>query len=146
MSNFVKEFKEFINRGNVVDLAVAVVIGGAFALVVQSFTNDVLLQIVAAIIGEPDFSSLTFDLGDSVIYYGSFLTALLNFVIVAFAVFLVVKALNEMQRRRARGETPADEEPPPPTDVELLAEIRDLLAAQRGGMGTGTGTPPPPSV
>jgi large conductance mechanosensitive channel len=142
MSNVIKEFKEFINRGNVVDLAVAVVIGGAFAAVVASFTNDVLLQIVAAIIGEPDFSGLTIDLGDSTIRYGAFLTALLNFVIVAFAVFLVVKALNEMQRRRARGETPVDEEPPPPTDVELLAEIRDLLAAQQGSAGQSPPAPP----
>ena len=132
--SMVKEFKEFINRGNVVDLAVAVVIGGAFALVVASFTNDVLMQIVAAIVGQPDFSTLTIDLGDTPIYYGSFLTALIQFVLVAFAVFVVVKALNEMQSRRARGGTPADEEPPPPSDVELLIEIRDLLAAQ-GGAG-----------
>lgn len=137
MSGFVKEFKEFINRGNVVDLAVAVVIGAAFAAVVTSFTEDVLMQLVAAIVGQPDFSSLTISFGridpdtgmQTVIRYGAFLTALISFAIVAFAVFLVVKALNEMQRRRARGETPADEEPPPPTDVELLTEIRDLLAA-----------------
>jgi large conductance mechanosensitive channel len=140
VSNFVKEFREFINRGNVVDLAVAVVIGAAFTAVITSFTNDVLLQLVAAIFGKPDFSALSFGLGDAEIYYGNFLTALLNFVIVAFAVFLVVKALNEMQRRRARGETPADEEPPPPTDVELLAEIRDLLASQQRG-GTAPPTP-----
>jgi large conductance mechanosensitive channel len=130
MGGMVKEFKEFINRGNVVDLAVAVVIGAAFGAVVDSFTNDVLLQFVAAAIGEPDFSELTFTLSDTAILYGAFITALVRFTIVAFAVFLVVKALNEMQRRRARGETPADEEPPPPTDVELLSEIRDLLAAQ----------------
>ncbi len=132
MSSFVKEFKEFINRGNVVDLAVAVVIGGAFASVVASFTDDILLQVVAAIIGEPDFSGLTFALGDATIRYGAFLTVLLNFLIVAFAVFLVVKALNEMQHRLARGEEPVDEDAPP-TDLELLAEIRDLLAAQQGG-------------
>jgi large conductance mechanosensitive channel len=102
VSGFVKEFKEFVNRGNVVDLAVAVVIGAAFGVVIDAFTTR----------------------------HGLFLTALIRFLLVAVAVFLVVKALNDMQRRRARGETPADEEPPPPTDVELLAEIRDLLAAQ----------------
>lgn len=138
MSGFVKEFREFINRGNVVDLAVAVVIGAAFGAVITSFTDDVLMQLVAAVFGQPDFSELTLSFGrtdpetgmQTVIRYGSFLTALISFLIISFAVFLVVKALNEMQRRRARGETPAEEEPPPPTDVELLAEIRDLLAAQ----------------
>jgi large conductance mechanosensitive channel len=128
--NVVKEFKEFINRGNVVDLAVAVVIGIAFGAVIQSFVDDVVMQVVAALGGQPDFSSLTIHIGDGAIRYGAFVTALITFVIIAFAVFLVVKAINEMQRRRARGETPADEEPPPPTDVELLTEIRDLLAAQ----------------
>ena len=130
MNNLMKEFKAFINRGNVVDLAVAVVIGAAFGVVVDAFTTGILLQVVAAIIGEPDFSGLTVTLNDAAIFYGAFLTAVVRFVIVAFAVFMVVKALNEMQRRRARGESPADEEPPPPTDVELLVEIRDLLAAQ----------------
>jgi large conductance mechanosensitive channel len=130
VSNFVKEFREFVNRGNVVDLAVAVVIGAAFGVVVDAFTTGILMQFIAAVVGEPNFSGLTFTLNDAEIFYGVFLTALVRFVIVAFAVFLVVKALNEMQRRRARGETPADEEPPPPSDVELLAEIRDLLAAQ----------------
>ncbi|MFP3905742.1 MAG: large conductance mechanosensitive channel protein MscL [Acidimicrobiales bacterium] len=131
MNNMLKEFKEFINRGNVVDLAVAVVIGAAFTALITAFTDGVLLQIVAALVGEPNFDTLTIDLGDTPIYYGMFLTALIRFVLVASAVFVVVKALNEMQHRRARGEAPADEEPPPPTDVELLAEIRDLLAAQR---------------
>jgi large conductance mechanosensitive channel len=119
-----QEFKDFINRGNVIDLAVAVVIGGAFALVVTSFTDDVLMQIVAAIIGEPDFSSLTFDLGDSVIRYGAFITALINFVIIAFAVFLVVKAVNAAQGEQA-------EEEAGPSETDLLAEIRDELKSQR---------------
>ncbi len=116
----IKEFKDFINRGSVVDLAVAVVIGGAFALVVTSFTDDVLMQIVAAIVGEPDFSALTLDFGDSVIYYGSFITALVNFLIIAFAVFLVVKAINTVQGNE-------DEEDGGPSEVELLTEIRDAL-------------------
>jgi large conductance mechanosensitive channel len=136
MRGFVKEFKEFVNRGNVVDLAVAVVIGAAFTAVVNSFAEDILMQLIAAIVGEPDFSGMAWNIGGgedeaaTAIRYGTFLTVLIRFLIVAFSVFLVVKALNEMQRRRARGETPADEEPPPPTDVELLGEIRDLLAAQ----------------
>jgi large conductance mechanosensitive channel len=119
-----KEFKDFITRGNVLDLAVAVVLGAAFGLVVASFVDDILMQIVAAIVGEPDFSALTFDLGDSVIRYGSFLTVLVNFVIIAGAVFLVVKAANAAQR-------PAEEEAAAPTETELLTEILDELKAQR---------------
>jgi large conductance mechanosensitive channel len=120
-----QEFKDFVNRGNVVDLAVAVVIGGAFALVVASFTDDVLMQIVAAVVGEPDFSALTFDLGDSVIRYGAFLTALVNFVIIAFAVFLVVKAINAAQGG------PEEEEEAGPSETDLLTEIRDELRSQK---------------
>lgn len=119
----IKEFREFINRGNVVDLAVAVVIGAAFGAVVVSFTDDVLMPIVAAIIGEPDFSSLTLGIGDSQIFYGNFLTALVNFVIIAFAVFLVVKGINSTQARFAK----EDEEDEGPSEVELLTQIRDSL-------------------
>ncbi len=116
----VQEFKEFINRGNVVDLAVAVVIGGAFALVVDSFTNDILMQLVAAIVGEPDFSSLTFEISDTPILYGSFLTVMINFLIVAFAIFLFVKGYNSLKK-----EAPAEEAGP--SEVDLLTEIRDAL-------------------
>lgn len=120
----IQEFKDFINRGNVVDLAVAVVIGAAFGAVVVSFTDDILMQIVAAIVGEPDFSGLTFELGDSVIRYGAFLTALVNFLLIALAVFLVVKAINAFQRSEEEAEEA-------PSETDLLAEIRDELRAQR---------------
>ena len=119
----IQEFRDFIKRGNVIDLAVAVVIGGAFALVVTSFTEDVLMPIVAAVIGEPDFSQLTFDLGESTVFYGSFITAVVNFVIIAFAIFLIVKAINAAQRT-----APAKEDGP--TEVELLADIRDAIRNQ----------------
>lgn len=132
MGNFVKEFKDFVNRGNVVDLAVAVVIGAAFGAVVTSFVDDVLMQIIAGIGGQPDFSNLAIRFGDvdpetglqGGIYYGAFLNALISFLIVAFAVFLVVKSLNRFQRNKDEdADAPAE-----PTDVELLTEIRDLLA------------------
>lgn len=126
-----KEFKEFISRGNVVDLAVAVVLGIAFGAVVDSFVKDVLMQIVAAIVGKPDFSSLTFGLGDSEILYGSFLTAVVNFLLIAFAVFLVVKAINTLSNLRRREEVAA-EIALPAAEVVLLTEIRDLLAARSG--------------
>lgn len=136
--SMVSEFKEFINRGNVVDLAVAVVLGAAFGAVVTSFVDDVLMQILAAVGGQPDFSSLTIDIGDGQIRYGAFLTALVSFIIIAWAVFLVVKAINKMQTMRMRGATPVEEEPAPTPDQALLMEIRDLLAAQQAG-----GTAPP---
>ena len=119
-----KEFKDFISRGNVLDLAVAVVIGAAFGAVVNSFVDDVLMQLVAAVVGQPDFSSLTIDVGDSVVRYGSFLTVLINFVLIGGAVFLVVKAVNA-----AKG--PQQEEEAAPSETDLLAEIRDELRAQR---------------
>jgi large conductance mechanosensitive channel len=119
----IKEFKEFIMRGNVIDLAVAVIIGAAFTAVVNSFANDILMQIVAAVFGKPDFSDLTFDLGDAVIRYGTFITVLINFLIVAAVVFLVVKAINRLQNLRTKEEEEELEE----TEVELLAQIRDSL-------------------
>ncbi len=118
-----KEFKEFINQGNVVDLAIAVVLGAAFGAVVTSLVDDILMQIIAAIVGEPDFSRLKFDLGDSTIRYGSFLTTVISFLIIAFALFLVVKTLNAMKRQKAAEAPPAG-----PTEIDLLTEIRDQLA------------------
>jgi large conductance mechanosensitive channel len=92
------EFKAFINRGNVLDLAVAVILGAAFGAIVTSFVNDILMQIIAAIFGQPDFGSLTFNLGSGVIKYGLFLNAVINFVIIAFAIFLVIRAYNQMRK------------------------------------------------
>jgi large conductance mechanosensitive channel len=120
-----KEFRDFINRGNVVDLAVAVVLGTAFTAVVTSLVNDVLLQVIAVVLGEPDFSGLTIEINDSVIRYGSFLTALLSFLLIAVAVFFIVKAYNHL-REMGAASTDTDEEPPP-SEADLLAEIRDLL-------------------
>jgi large conductance mechanosensitive channel len=94
----INEFKAFINKGNVLDLAVAVILGLAFGLVITSFVNDILMQIIAAIFGQPDFSSLYFNLGSGVIKYGAFLNAVINFLLVAFAVFLVIKAYNQMRK------------------------------------------------
>ncbi len=97
------EFKAFINRGNVLDLAVAVILGAAFGAVVNSFVNDILMQIIAAIFGQPNFASLSFNLGNGVIKYGSFLNAIINFLIVAFAIFLVIRAYNQMRKPTPAG-------------------------------------------
>src|SRR4051812_19516686 len=120
-----KEFKDFISRGNVIDLAVAVILGAAFTAVVTSFTNDVLLQLVAVVGGEPDFSDLTFTISGTPIYYGRFLTALTTFLIMGLGVFLVVKAINAAQ---SFGGDKNEDAPTPKTDeVVVLEEIRDLL-------------------
>lgn len=91
-----KEFKAFIMKGNLLDLAVAVILALAFATVVNSFVADIITPIIAAIFGQPDFSSLKIDIGDGVITYGNFLNALLSLVIVGFVLFLVIKAYNRL--------------------------------------------------
>lgn len=118
-----QEFKDFVNRGNVMDLAVAVVLGTAFGLVVTSFVDNVLMQIVAAIVGEPNFDSVTFGLGDSTIFIGTWITAVINFVLIAFAVFLVVKTYTATRKPAAA----PGEEGSGPSEVDLLTEIRDAL-------------------
>jgi len=122
LTNLARELREFLMRGNVIDLAVAVVIGVAFGAIVTSFTNDILMQVIAAVGGQPDFSSLTFTIGDGVIRYGSFLNAVVNFVIIGTAMFLVVKAASSLYRRRAAEDAAVEA-----TEISLLAEIRDLL-------------------
>jgi large conductance mechanosensitive channel len=104
----VREFKQFLMRGNVIDLAVAVVIGVAFAAVVNSAVNDLIMPVIALIFGEPDFSNLTFTINDAIFRYGAFITAVVNFVLVAAAIFFfVVKPINALMER-SRSEPPAD--------------------------------------
>lgn len=129
-----KGFKEFIMRGNVVDLAVAVVIGIAFGAVVTALVKDLITPIVAAIFGKPDFSNLTFTINKSKFFYGDFINAALQFLFIAAAIYffvvLPIKTLSEMQaRRRAAGE-PVDSAEVPTEEAILLREIRDLLSAQ----------------
>jgi large conductance mechanosensitive channel len=122
----VKEFREFLLRGNVVDLAVAVVIGAAFGAVITSLVADMITPLIAAIGGNPDFSALTFTINGSQFFYGSFINALIAFVVIALAIFLfVVKPVNALMARRKAGEEP--ELDALPEDVVLLGEIRDLL-------------------
>jgi large conductance mechanosensitive channel len=128
--NILTEFEEFLMRGNVVDLAVAVVIGVAFAAVVNALVSDLLTPIIAAIVGEPDFSGLTITINDSHFLYGHFLNELISFVSIAAAVFFfVVKPVNFLVERR-KAAMAAGAEPEPATlsdEAVLLAEIRDLL-------------------
>jgi large conductance mechanosensitive channel len=127
------EFKKFLLRGNVVDLAVAVVIGAAFGAVVTAMVEDLITPLIAAIGGKPDFSGLTFTINDSRFRYGEFINAVISFVIIAAAVFfLVVKPVNALQARRHPGEAEPEELS---DEATLLTEIRDELRSQRGGAG-----------
>ncbi len=125
MNKMLKDFRDFVMRGNVLDLAIAVVIGVAFNAVVTSLVNDVIMQIIAAIFGQPNFNSLTFTIGDGVIYYGRFLTALVNFLIIAATLFVIIRSFEELsKRRKGAGGDDAEEKS---DEVVLLGEIRDLL-------------------
>jgi large conductance mechanosensitive channel len=136
-----KGFKDFLLRGNVVDLAVAVVIGTAFGAVVAAFATDFIGGVIGAIGGSPDFGRAGFEANDSKIIIGSTINALINFVIVAAAVyFFVVLPVNRLMERRKRGEEP--EVAAPSEDIVLLQEIRDLLRDQRGTALPGGGTTP----
>ena len=127
----VKEFKAFVLRGNVVDLAVAVVIGAAFGAVVTSFVNNILTPLIG-IIGKKDFAEFDFTIRDSVFRYGLFINSLISFVLVAAAVFFfVVKPLNILAERRKRGEVSEEEVPELSDEAILLSEIRDLLRAEQ---------------
>ena len=128
----IKEFREFLLRGNVVDLAVAVVIGAAFGAVVTSVVEDLFTPLIAAVVGEPDFSALTFTINGSVFRYGEFLNAVFTFVTIGAAIFfLVIKPINALLARRKAGLEPEPEAVP--EDVVLLGEIRDLLRDGRAG-------------
>ncbi|TXH82589.1 MAG: large conductance mechanosensitive channel protein MscL [Rhizobium sp.] len=136
------EFKAFIARGNVMDLAVGVIIGGAFGGIVKSLVDDIIMPIVGAIFGGFDFSNYFIGLASgvnaptlaaaraqgAVLAYGSFITVLINFLILAWIIFLMVKGVNALQSQVARKEEKVAEAAPPAADVQLLTEIRDLLA------------------
>lgn len=129
---FIHEFKTFISKGNVMDLAIGVIIGAAFGKIVASLVEDVFMPILSKVIGGVDFTGLKYVISGTgkdevALRYGNFIQTSLNFLIIAFCVFLMVKALNAMKRRSEAAEAP---EPAKeiPADVKLLTEIRDLLA------------------
>ena len=119
-----KEFRDFINRGNVIDLAVAVILGAAFIAIVNSLVNDIIMPIIGIILGGLDFSALSVNIGSAAITYGKFIQAIVNFVIIAFVIFLLVRTINRMQKPKPA----APAAPPEPSEeVILLTQIRDLL-------------------
>lgn len=121
-----REFRDFINRGNVLDLAVAVIMGAAFGTIITSLVNDILMPIIGALSGGVNFAGLAITVGDAAIGYGNFIQAIINFLIIAFCIFLLVRSINNLTKKPA----PKQEAPAPPDDVRLLIEIRDLLKAQ----------------
>ena len=122
---FISEFKEFAMKGNVMDMAVGVIIGGAFGKIVSSLVDDILMPLVGVATGGVDFTNLIAKVGDAEIKYGVFIQNIVDFLIVAFCIFLLLKGINKLNRKKA--EEPAPEAPAGPTQEELLAEIRDLL-------------------
>jgi len=129
-----KDFKKFVIRGNVIDLAVAVIIGGAFGKIVTSFVNDVVMPLIGTLLGKVDFKSLKWVLepamGDQpevAVYYGNFIQNIVDFVIIALVIFIMIRII---EKAKAKPE-PVSEEPPKPSDeVILLSEIRDLLKSK----------------
>jgi large conductance mechanosensitive channel len=120
----VKEFKEFAMRGNVMDLAVGVIIGAAFGKIVSSLVDNILMPIVGILLQGVKFEDLVIKVGDAEIKYGLFIGSIIDFIIIAFVIFMLVKAMNSMQKKEAAAPAP----PPVPTkDQQLLGEIRDLL-------------------
>ena len=135
---FVKEFKEFAMKGNVMDMAVGVIIGGAFGKIVTSLVNDVLMPLISTVTGGISFTDLFVNLSDdakyktlaeaqeagaSVFAYGQFIQNIIDFIIIAFCIFLMIKGMNKLKKK----EEPAPQAPAGPTQEELLTEIRDLL-------------------
>lgn len=145
MKKFFKEFKEFAMRGNVLDMAIGVVIGGAFGKITTSLVNDVFMPLVGLLIGGVDLAKFNIVLKPEVLDeagevvkagvtlgFGTFLSAILDFILVAFCIFLMIRTMNRVHEKlqKKEEEAPAPEEPAAPTSEELLTEIRDLLKAQ----------------
>lgn len=124
--SFISEFKEFAMKGNVLDMAVGVIIGGAFGKIVSSLVDNVLMPIIGVLTGGVDFSALSIKVVDAEVKYGMFVQNVIDFLIIAFCIFLMLKGINKFNRKKkAEPEQPAA--PAGPTQEELLAEIRDLL-------------------
>lgn len=119
-----KEFKEFIARGNVVDMAVGVIIGGAFGKIVTSVVDDILMPLLGIVIGGVDFTKLSVKIGDATVTYGNFIQNVIDFLIIAFCIFIMIKALDKVTKKK---EEAVEEEPKKEENTVLLEEIRDLL-------------------
>ena len=122
---FIKEFKEFAVKGNVMDMAVGVIIGGAFGKIVSSLVDDILMPIIGTLTGGVNFADLAITVGEANIKYGTFIQNVIDFLIIALCIFCMIKGMNNLNKKKEEPEAPAA--PAGPTQEELLAEIRDLL-------------------
>ncbi|OSX53469.1 large conductance mechanosensitive channel protein MscL [Anoxybacillus ayderensis] len=125
------EFKKFAVRGNVIDLAVGVIIGGAFGKIVSSLVNDIIMPLVGLILGGIDFSSLSWKVGEAEVKYGAFIQTVVDFLVIAFSIFLFVKLLNNLSERIKKQEEKKETAPTITKEQQLLTEIRDLLKQQK---------------
>ena len=124
----IKEFKEFINKGNVMDMAVGIIIGSAFTAIVNSLVDSILMPIIGAICGGFSVDQMSWKIGEATIGYGAFIQAIIDFLLIAWVLFMIIKALNKAKAAIVKEEEPAPEEPEEdPADIALLKEIRDLL-------------------
>ena len=133
MKKMLNEFKEFIARGNVIDLAVGVVMGSAFSAIVTSLVNDIIMPLVGILIGGVDFAGLSANIGDAKVMYGSFIQAVINFLIIAFCIFMFVKAINKLNEKakKLKKQEEKEEVTPKTDEVILLEEIRDLQKKEK---------------
>ena len=128
MKKFMTEFKEFIAKGNVMTMAVGIIIGGAFTAIINSLVADVISPIIGLILGGTDFSEVSFGIGGAQIMLGNFINAIITFILTAIVLFFIIKAFNKFDEMKKIEEEPApEEEPAVPEDIQLLSEIRDLL-------------------
>ena len=129
MKAFIREFKEFISKGDVMSMAVGIIVGTAFTAIVTSLNQDIITPILGLILGQIDFTSLSITVGGASVMYGNFIQATITFLITAFTLFLVLKAFNKMSAKvkKAEEDAAAAEPAPVPEDIQLLTEIRDLM-------------------
>ena len=126
MKSFMKEFKEFISQGNVMDMAVGIIIGGAFTAIVTALVENILMPIIGAIFGGMSLEDMSFKVGNAAIGYGAFIQAIINFLLIALVLFSIIKSLNKAKAAAEEAEKEAEEEMA--ADIALLTEIRDLLS------------------
>lgn len=133
VNGFIQEFKTFIARGNVLDLAVGVVVGGAFSKIVTSLVNDIITPTIGIVLGGQNFSSLSLKVGDATIAYGSFIQNIIDFLIIAFCIFVFIKFINQFFKKKdeVKKEEKKVEPPKKSDDIILLEEIRDLLKEEK---------------
>ena len=130
MKSFMKEFKEFISRGNVMDMAVGIIIGGAFTAIVTALVDSIITPLIGVICGGIDFAKWGVQVGEANIMFGALIDAIIKFLLISLVLFSIIKALNKAKSLKDEEEAPAEPEPVP-EDIQLLTEIRDMLKEKK---------------